>query len=230
MFPLSDTEKSHIFPFVSVVIILINVVVFLGMIGGFFGASYDEFVYTYALVPDLVSFSDPSTFVTFLTSMFLHGGFFHIISNMWFLWIFGDNVEAYLGKVGYLAMYVFAGLVGAVAQYLLNPESAVPMLGASGAVSGVMGAYYVLFRRSQIKTLVIFFFTISVTYISAVVYIFYWFFIQLLSGVSSIPSLSNEQGGVAFFAHIGGFVAGYAIAKVVKNSREKGYIEGEIVD
>src|SRR5690606_22414283 len=124
------------------------------------------------LVPAQIEFSDPSTLLPFLSSQFLHGGFFHIISNLWFLWIFGNNVEDRLGKVAFLIFYLFCGVAAALLQYFFNASSAVPMIGASGAVSGVLGAYYVFFPHAKIKSLLIFFFMITVAQIPATAYIF----------------------------------------------------------
>lgn len=175
---------------------------------------FEQFVSQYALVPSLVNFTDPSTWYTFITSMYLHGGFFHLFSNMWFLWIFGDNIEAHFGKIGFFAFYTFCGIAASLLQYFISPTSPIPTLGASGAIAGVLGAYLVLFPHARIDTYVVsfggFFQQISV---NAGFMLVYWFIIQIVSGATSIGA---EGGGVAWWAHIGGFVAGYAGAHLLK--------------
>jgi rhomboid family protein len=143
------------------------------------------------------------TWYTPVTSMFLHGGWFHLLGNMWFLWVFGNNVEDSMGRVRYLIFYILSGLAAAAAQTLANPSSPIPMVGASGAISGVMGAYIVLYPRVRVHMLV--FLAIFITRIVVPAYLMlgYWFLIQLIGG-----GLSGEEGGVAFWAHAGGFIAG----------------------
>lgn len=224
MFPISDSLPSGKIPIVNLFLIGINLFVFYNQ---FTASSQEQFILQYSLIPANINLSDLSSLLPFITSMFLHGGFFHIASNMWFLWVFGDNVEAHIGKFNFLALYIISGIVGNVAQFIVNPASDIPMLGASGAVSGILGSYYILFPRSNIKTLLLFFFFISVTEIPAVIYIFYWFIIQLFSGLASLP-FSFATGGIAFWAHVGGFLTGLLLVRNQKD-RHKGFIEGEIV-
>jgi membrane associated rhomboid family serine protease len=143
------------------------------------------------------------SWITPLSSMFLHGGWFHLIGNMWFLWVFGNNVEDSMGHIRFLAFYLLCGLAAAATQTYMNPSSPIPMVGASGAISGVMGAYIVLYPRVRVHMLVILGFFITRIVVPAYLMLGYWFAIQLLGG-----SLSQEQGGVAFWAHAGGFIAG----------------------
>lgn len=225
MFPLSDTIKSSKFPFFTIAIIAINIFAFFQQLGA---SDLDAFVNNYALIPAQVDFSNINSLLPFITSQFLHGGFFHIISNMWFLWIFGDNVESRFGHFKYLLFYLFAGVVAGFAQYVLSSTSTIPMLGASGAVSGVLGAYFILFRESKIRTLLPLGLIITTADIPAFAYLFYWFILQIFQGIASLPGLSEQTGGVAFWAHIGGFVSGIVVARSMKN-REKKFIEGEIV-
>ncbi|MBI2196963.1 rhomboid family intramembrane serine protease, partial [Candidatus Daviesbacteria bacterium] len=171
------------------------------------------FIQTYALVPSLVNFGDFATMIPFITAIFLHGGFLHIISNMWFLWIFGDNVEGRFGWFFFPIVYFLSGIAGNFLQYFVMPSSSIPMLGASGAVAGVLGAYYVLFPHSRIKTIVPFFGFASVVEIPAPFMLGYWFILQLISGTVSLPFM-GESGGVAFFAHVGGFLTGVLFAKI----------------
>src|SRR5918994_80052 len=149
---------------------------------------------------------DEQTWFTPLTSMFLHGGWFHLIGNMWFLWVFGNNVEDSMGRFRYFFFYLLCGLAAAGAQTLVNPSSAIPMVGASGAISGVMGAYVVLYPRVRVHMLVILFIFITRIVVPAYLMLGYWFLLQLVGG-----GLSGEEGGVAFWAHAGGFVAGAAL-------------------
>ena len=201
MFPIRDTEPSNSRPAVTVVLIVVNILVFLYE---FWLGDYGQnaFIFRYGLVPDRFYFSNV------LTSMFLHGGWMHVLGNMWFLWIFGDNVEDILGHEKFLVFYLLCGVAAALTQVFFNPVSRVPMVGASGAIAGVMGAYLVKFPHSRIRTLVfiiIFFTTIDVP---AWVMLLYWFGIQFLSGFESLASAQVAQGGTAFFAHVGGFLAG----------------------
>ncbi len=143
--------------------------------------------------------------ITALTHMFLHGGWFHLIGNMWFLWVFGDNVEDAMGGFRFAAFYLLCGLAAFAAQALTNPSSAIPMVGASGAIGGVMGAYARLYPRAPVHLMVVFFVFVNRTVVPAFLMLGYWFLIQVLAG---IPALASQAGGVAFWAHVGGFLAG----------------------
>ena len=212
MFPLRDTEPSYTKPVVVVCLIVINLLVFL------FETSLDpyyrnQFIAYYGMVPD------EFTWRSLFTSMFLHGGWMHVLGNMWFLWIFGDNVEDILGHGKFLLFYLACGIAAGLAQVLIDPSSRVPTVGASGAIAGVMGAYIIKFPRSRILTLIpiiIFFTTIEVP---AWLMLIYWFGIQFLSGVGSLGATTQaSQGGTAFFAHIGGFLVGMALIKILPTS------------
>ena len=215
MFPISDSIKSSRFPFLNIVLIAVTVFVFIKQISA---PAPDTFVHTYALIPSLINFSDLTTLLTFVTAIFLHGGFLHILSNMWFLWIFGDNVEGRLGVFPYLLLYFAAGIVGNALQYVFMPTSSIPMLGASGAIAGVLGAYYIFFPYSKIKTLVPFFGFFTFIDIPAPFMLGYWFILQVISGTVSLP-FSQDTGGVAFFAHVGGFVTGVIFANLLKGEQ-----------
>lgn len=225
MFPISDSAKSGRIPFITLAIIIVNTFVFYEQITV---PDQEAFIFQYALVPSSINFLNPQTLIPFVTSTFLHGGFLHILSNMWFLWIFGDNVEARFGIIKFVLLYFLAGIVGNFAQFLLTPASDIPMLGASGAVSGVLGAYFVLFPSSSIKTFLFLFFFVTITEIPAMIYIFYWFIIQLFSGVASLP-FTFQTGGIAFFAHVGGFLTGLILARTWRSRGRQDIIEGEIV-
>jgi membrane associated rhomboid family serine protease len=208
--PISDVIPSRTVPVVTIALILVNVLVFL----------YErllpepllqQFVATYALIP--AWFSVPALF----TSQFLHGGWMHIISNMLYLWIFGDNVEDRLGHVRYLIFYLGAGAVAAILQTLFDPFSNIPMVGASGAIAGVMGAYFVLYPYSRVLTAVFLIIFFDIIEIPAVFFLGVWFLLQLLSGVGSLAVSNAAGGGIAFFAHIGGFIAGVLIGLVLRS-------------
>jgi membrane associated rhomboid family serine protease len=225
MFPLRDAQEAKIFPLITYAIIAINAIVFFLEVTA---VDADAFIETYALIPASVNFSNYLTLTPFITSQFLHAGFLHIISNMWFLKIFGDNVEEKFGHIPYLFIYLLTGTVGIFIQYLIVSESAIPMLGASAAVAGVLGAYLVFFPHHRIETLVPLGFFITTLNIPASVMLFYWFITQLFSGVGSIAIA--QTGGVAFWAHVGGFVSGWVIAKLYSgNIANTGYEEGEII-
>jgi membrane associated rhomboid family serine protease len=159
---------------------------------------------------------------TLVTSMFLHGGFFHIIGNMLYLWIFGDNVEDAFGHFWFLVVYLFTGIAGSLLQIVLLPGSTIPTIGASGAISGVMGAYFVLFPRARVLTLIPIFFFIRLIYLPAPLLLGFWILLQILYGCSSVP---GTGGGVAYFAHIGGFVSGLILGLVVRNRVRRPWYE-----
>ncbi len=212
MIPISDSVKSRGFPIFTVLLIALNVVVFLLELSS---PNPDAFIQQYSLIPKLVNFSDTSTLLPFVTAMFLHGGFLHIASNMLFLWVFGDNIEGYFGAIFFLFLYLVSGIVGNLVQYILMPGSLIPMLGASGAIAGVLGSYFLLFPHSKIKTLLPIFFFITFVDIPATFMIGYWFFLQIISGVTSL-SAAADSGGIAFFAHIGGFATGIVLTILLR--------------
>jgi membrane associated rhomboid family serine protease len=208
MFPLRDTQPSYSKPVVTVLLIVVNVLVFL------FEFSLDpysvnHFIALYGLTPDRLRYS------TILTSMFLHGGWLHLLGNMWFLWIFGDNIEDILGHGKYLLFYLLCGVAAAMTHFFFNPLSRVPTIGASGAIAGVMGAYMLKFPRSRILTLVPIIFFFTTIEVPAFFMLIYWFVIQLFNGVGSIGYSHVSQGGTAFFAHVGGFVAGIVLINLM---------------
>ena len=212
MFPISDSHPGGRFPFVNILLIAATIFVFIQQ---FVSLDPDAFIAKYALIPSLIDLSNYSTLVPFVSAIFLHGGFLHIISNMWFLWVFGDNVEGRFGFFLFPIVYFLSGIIGNLVQYLFMPLSSIPMLGASGAVAGILGAYYVLFPHSKIKTLIPFFGFVNIVSIPASFMLGYWFVLQLFSGAVSLP-FSGEVGGIAFWAHVGGFVTGVVVAKLFR--------------
>ena len=211
MFPLSDSIKSARFPFLNYALIAITIYVFILQLG-----NPDGMVEKYALIPAYINFLNYRTLIPFITAIFLHGGFMHIISNLWFLKIFGDNVEGQLKSIPFLLLYFLAGIAGNFVQYLFMPNTAIPLLGASGAIAGVLGCYFILFPYSRIKTLLFIFFFVTITEVSATLMLGYWFVLQLFSAFGSIGAI-GAQGGVAFFAHVAGFVVGIIFGKIYKN-------------
>ena len=202
MIPLRDVIPSRTPPVVTTAIIIVNALVFvfeLTLTDPQLRALFGQF----GLVPARL------VLPTVLTSMFLHGGWLHVIGNMWCLWIFGDNVEDRMGHMRFLVFYLLCGALAAAGQVLVNPGSLVPTVGASGAIAGVMGAYLVLYPRSRILTLIPVFVFIQIIEIPAIYFLLFWFVIQFFSGVGSLATSAGEAaGGIAFWAHVAGFVAG----------------------
>jgi membrane associated rhomboid family serine protease len=213
MFPIKDTIRSRSFPAVTWLLILVNAAVFLFEIN-LSPRGLNAFVQTFAIVPARLDLANPLTWGPLLTHMFLHGGWLHIISNMWTLFIFGDNVEDRLGSFRFLIFYLIGGVLAGLAQALLTPGSTVPALGASGAIAAVLGAYFFFFPHSRVITFVPLFFLPWFVEIPAVIYLGFWFVSQLFSGVTSLAVAGGMAlGGVAWWAHIGGFVAGLILAR-----------------
>jgi membrane associated rhomboid family serine protease len=214
--PLRDSNPTRTTPLLTYAIIAANTLVFL------YQSTLDAdgeklFIEQYGLIPSLLA-HEPSfgSFITPFTSMFIHGGFLHLLFNMWSLFIFGDNVEDSLGKGRFLLFYVLCGMTAAAAQVLIDPTNTLPMVGASGAIAGVLAAYLRLFPHARILTLIplfIFFFTRE---IPAVVFIVLWFALQVLTGIGSLGVAGGQMtGGVAVFAHIGGFLGGLILIRTM---------------
>ncbi|HEY6361938.1 MAG TPA: rhomboid family intramembrane serine protease [Vicinamibacterales bacterium] len=202
MIPLRDVIPSRTTPYVTFSLIAVNTLVFLYQLS--IGNAVEEFILYFALIPAAFSW------VAVLTSMFLHGGLLHFGGNMLYLWIFGDNVEDRMGHGRFLVFYLLCGTAAALAQTMASPDSVVPMVGASGAIAGVMGAYFVLYPRSRIVTLLPLFVFIQIVEIPAIFFLGFWFVMQLLSGVGSLATThaGAPAGGIAFWAHAAGFAAG----------------------
>ncbi|MCG6972578.1 MAG: rhomboid family intramembrane serine protease [Desulfobacterales bacterium] len=215
MIPIRDTIPSRNYPIVNTTIIVINVIVYFIELAQ--GPNLDRFVYIYGLVPARYSIPQIASYFTFgqqalslVSFMFLHGGFWHILGNMWFLFIFGDNVEDRLGPFRYLVFYLLCGLVSGLSQLIFNFHSNVPTIGASGAIAGVMGAYLILHPHSKILTLIPIIFIPWFIEIPAYFFLGFWFFLQFINAAGSHGQIS----GIAWWAHIGGFVFGIACLKV----------------
>ena len=223
MFPLKDDNPSNSAPVVTVALIVLNALFFVYQIsleaGGADGARAGQaFIDEFGLVPCRLTGACrvgpelPSPILTIFTSMFMHGGLFHIGGNMLYLWIFGNNVEDTLGHGRYLLFYLLSGVAAALAQTAVGPSSVVPMVGASGAVSGVLGAYLLLFPHAHVTTLIILGFFFRLVQVPAMVVLGFWIVLQVLNGLGSFGS----SAGVAFFAHIGGFLSGMGLLYVLK--------------
>jgi len=202
MFPVSDVIPSRTTPYVTITIIALNAVAFLYELQ-FSEEGLQVFVMSFGIVPAAFSW------MSVLTSMFLHGGWLHFLGNMLYLWIFGDNVEDRLGHGLFVVFYLLCGTVAALGQVFTQPYSSVPMIGASGAIAGVMGAYFVLFPYSRVLTAIFVLFFMDLVEIPAIFFLGIWFLMQFFSGIGSLGA-DAAQGGVAFWAHIGGFVTGAA--------------------
>ena len=210
LFPYKDDNPRILVPYVTFGLIGLNALIFFFQFGMKLKdpAIAANIIYTFGLIP--AQFSILSLF----TSMFLHGGFAHIVGNMWFLWVFGDNVESTMGHVRFLVFYILCGLAAGIAQTTINPDSIIPMVGASGAIAGVLGTYMMRFPHARVHIfvfIVIFFTTIRVP---AYLVLGIWFIIQFTSGLGSLGF--DTTGGVAWFAHIGGFIAGIIIQHLFK--------------
>lgn len=218
MIPLRDTIQSRNYPVVNTIIIGLNTCVYLLELNQ--GTRFNEFIFTYGLVPARYSvpqigayFSTTQQVVALFTFMFLHGGFWHLLGNMWFLYIFGDNVEDRLGPLRYLVFYLACGIASGLFHLVIQWHSRVPTIGASGAIAGVMGAYFILYPKSRILTLIPIFFLPYLIEIPAFFFLAVWFLIQFISATSG-PA---QAGGIAWWAHIGGFVFGLIFMKILMN-------------
>jgi len=211
MIPLRDTVPSSSTPFVTYMLIAANAAVFLYQVN--LGPAVEHFISVYGLVPRRFGLGRSDALAPLVTSMFLHGGWMHLIGNMLYLHIFGDNVEDRLGHLRFLALYLVAGMMAGVAQVVINPFSSLPMVGASGAIAGVTGAYFLFFPRARIVALVPIFVFLQVVEIPAVFFLLFWFVFQLLLGIGSLGM--DAGGGVAFWAHIGGFLAGMVLGPML---------------
>ena len=212
MIPFRDNIPSRSFPIITILIILVNVSAFLYELA--LGRYLEPFLFHYGVVPAaVVAWPESDVPISavglpFLTSMFLHAGWLHLIGNMWYLWIFGDNVEDRLGHFTYLLFYLLCGLGAGIVHTILNYNTTVPSIGASGAIAGVLGAYVVSYPWARVQTLVPIFIFIQIIEIPALIVLGFWFVMQFLYGAASLATTTANAGGVAWWAHIGGFVVG----------------------
>jgi len=225
MFPIKDDQPSYSTPYVNTFLIVLNILIFfyqwtLGPRAG------DAFVRIYGEVPSHLAaflagsprYTLPEVILPFFTSMFLHGGWMHVLGNMWFLYIFGDNIEDYLGHFKYLVFYLLSGIIAMSVQVAVNPNSNIPTVGASGAIAGVLGAYFLLYPRARVLT----WFFVFVLYLPAWIVLGEWIAIQFLSGTATLSvNAGRDVGGVAFWAHVGGFVAGMVMIKIFPERKQR---------
>ena len=219
MIPLKDDNPTVSTPYVTISLIVLNIVIFFYEIS--LGPQFESFLNTYGAKPMYILNMAappglPSPYLTIFSSMFLHGGFFHVAGNMLYLWIFGNNIEDSMGHSRFIVFYLISGIVAVYIFAFMNPGSTIPMVGASGAVSGVLGAYLVLFPRAKVLTLVPFGFYMQVIRVPAVFVLGFWIVLQILNGMVS----RGSGGGVAWFAHIGGFLAGVVLVGLFKKRKD----------
>ncbi len=219
MIPFKDDNPAQVFPFITIGLIALNCMIFIWQITSPLGI--EKIAYYFGAIPqNLLSFNiihpviiqPVNPIVSVFTSMFLHGGFLHLAGNMLYLWIFGNNIEDSLGHIRFLIFYLFSGAIAAYAHALTDSGSLIPMIGASGAVSGVLGAYLLLFPKAKVYTFFFFGFFWQIVRLPAIVVIGFWAVIQIVSGMLSYGT--GQQGGVAWFAHIGGFAIGLITIKL----------------
>jgi len=223
MFPLRDDNPTRIVPLITWTLIAVNVMVF------FYQASLgpragEIFIYKYGTIPAVVvgtkslpaSLSAIPPAASIFTSMFLHGSWMHLIGNMWFLWIFGNNIEEAMGAFRFLIFYLLCGFFASLTHILSNASSTIPSIGASGAISGVLGAYAVIYPRARVWTLIFLFFFVRLIYLPAAIVLLYWFILQVLYSSVTGPQTS---GGIAYGAHIGGFIAGVLLVGLFKKKK-----------
>jgi membrane associated rhomboid family serine protease len=221
MLPYKDNIPSRRVPLVTWGLIAINVIVFFFELS--LGTKLDAFIYQFGMVPSYVTtaaYGPRYVYLPFITSMFLHAGWLHVGGNMLFLYIFGDNVEDRMGHVVYLFFYLLSGVGAGLLHLATDPSSVVPTLGASGAIAGVMGAYFVLYPKARVRSVVFLVYFIRIMDIPAIVFLGIWFVMQLFSGVASVGAA--EGGGVAFWAHVGGFIVGIVggfLARILTKDR-----------
>jgi membrane associated rhomboid family serine protease len=217
MIPIGDSDvRGAGLAIITIVLIAINVVVFVYE-ATLSQPELESFVQEYGVVPEEITQGED--LFTLLTSIFLHGGWLHLIGNMLFLWVFGDNIEHTLGPIIYPVFYILGGLAASAAHILLNPDSTIPSVGASGAIAAVLGAYLVMYPQSRVRVLVFLGYFATVTRITALIFLGIWFVMQLFNGVASLGVETAQTGGVAFWAHVGGFVLGVVVGFLFRGQK-----------
>ncbi len=206
MIPLYDTLHSRRFPIVNWLLIALNFIVFFYEIS-LSSSALNRLTFVWGLVPQQLMLHPQVAWLTIFTSMFLHGGWLHILSNMWVLFIFGDNIEDHMGHARYLIFYLLSGIAAGLLESYVLPTSNIPMIGASGAIAGVLGAYLILFPQARIASIVPIIFIFTIIEIPAVIFLLFWFVLQLFSGWTALAGAAGSSG-VAWWAHVGGFVFG----------------------
>ncbi len=221
MFPIRDTVRTRSFPFINWMIIILNGLVFF-LLSNLSPSGLDQFLDSFALIPALIDVSQPFSLILFFTHIWMHGSLFHLISNMWMLFIFGDNVEDRMGSVRYLLFYILGGIFAGILQFYFAADATIPTLGASGAIAAVMGAYFLFFPHSKVITFVPIFFFGWFINIPSLIFLGIWFVSQVFSGVIELTAAAGgAMGGVAWWAHIGGFLFGLILANPFCTGRKK---------
>jgi membrane associated rhomboid family serine protease len=204
MIPLRDSMRPQRYPYVNILLIFINIALFFYQVS-LSNEKLAELFFRYGVIPQNFFLLQGNLLFPLLGSMFLHGGWFHLLGNMLYLWVFGDNVEDRMGHSGYLFFYLLAGVTASLAHIAANPQSTVPTIGASGAIAGVLGAYFILFPRARVLTLIPIGFFLTTARLPAVLFLFLWFFLQLFNALGATAASAQM---VAWWAHIGGFLIG----------------------
>lgn len=214
MFPIKDTIRSRSFPLITWALIIINILVYIYE-SSLSQAGLDQLISSYGLIPAKINLSNPFTWLPLFTHMFLHGSWWHVLSNMWTLFIFGDNVEDRMGSGRFILFYLIGGIAAGMIQMLQSGDPNIPSIGASGAIAAVLGAYFLYFPKAKVVTFIPILLFIWFVKIPAVVYLGFWFISQLYSGITS-----TTASGIAWWAHIGGFVFGLLLAMVFKGKEK----------
>jgi membrane associated rhomboid family serine protease len=223
MIPLKDRNPRKHFPIVTILLIVVNILVFFYELS--LGIRIERFLFHFSVTPNEISQALHSNifksfvFITLITSLFLHGGWLHLGGNMLYLWVFGDNVEDKLGHIRFLVFYLLCGIAASALHIYLEPTSNVPTIGASGAISGVLGAYIILFPRARVLTLIPIFIFIQIVELPAYIILGFWFVLQFFNGILSIGYTPVGMGGVAWWAHIGGFISGLMLVIPLRKYR-----------
>jgi membrane associated rhomboid family serine protease len=216
MIPLRDENPTKSLPFITIAIITINVLVFLYELS--MGAHLEAKISEFAVIPYNITrnLNSPQALLTLVTSLFFHGGIAHIVGNMLYLWVFGNNIEDRLGHIRFIFFYLACGILASFGQIITKPDATLPMIGASGAISGVLGAYILMYPRAKILVLIPFFYIWRIVKIEAVWFLGFWILLQFILGTSSYVLMdASEKGGVAWFAHIFGFFSGILFLKLL---------------
>ena len=214
MIPIGDRNPTHRTPVLTITLILLNVLAFLYELS-LSDAGLPQFFDLWAIIPVQLVTMVSAEAITLFSSMFLHGGWSHLLGNMLYLWVFGDNIEDRLGRGRFIAFYLICGVVAGLAQVIIEPTSQVPIVGASGAIAGILGGYLILFPQVRVRTLIpipiLFFPRVE---LPAILVLGFWFLMQFFNGIAQIGTMQVQGGGVAFFAHIGGFIAGLLLVRL----------------
>ncbi len=217
MIPISDINPRRRFPYVTVALIIINVIVFIYEM---LNPNLHMLIYKWGIVPKRLFTFGGREYLTLITSMFLHGNFAHIIGNMLYLWIFGDNVENFLGPAKFILFYLLSGILAGLIHSIMYASSMIPTIGASGAIAGVMGAYFYLYPNAKVLTLTFLFFYVTIIPVPAFVFLGIWFLMQLIPAFTSFGRLG---AGIAFWAHVGGFISGIVLIILMGGRRRRDY-------